>query len=94
MKRALKDLQRDARERQEDDIVRTEQEMEEVAVIAQIKQKTKDNNYSTKWKGNLTKWDALGLQCASEHILHLPRPDPPGTPFPKIYVKLLIYLII
>jgi hypothetical protein len=79
MKRALKDLQQDERERQEDNIMRAEQEREEEAVVAQFKQKTKDNNYSTKWKSNLDKWDALGLQWASEHILQLPRPDPPGT---------------
>jgi hypothetical protein len=81
MKRALKDLQRDERERQEDNLLRAQLEKEEEAVVAQIQKKTKDNNYSTKWKENMSRWDALGLQCASTHLLQLPRPDPPGASY-------------
>lgn len=78
MKRSVKELQRDERERQEDELLRAQLEREEVAEAAQKRQKSKDDNYSKKWKEILSKWDEHGLQCASECELRLPVPDPPG----------------
>jgi hypothetical protein len=81
MKRSLKDLkilERDERERQEDDLLRAQLEREEAAEGVSKKQKNKEENYSAKWKGHLEKWDEMGLQIASDRELTLPVPNPPG----------------
>ena len=85
MKRSLKDLQnleRTGRERQEDDILRAQLEREEAAESAKKKQKNKVENYSTKWKEHLTKWDEMGL-CGRDRLSSLsawPSYRPHGLP--------------
>ena len=78
MKRALKVLQRDERERQEDDLLRAQLAREEATELAHEKKRKIEEKFATKWKEHLEKWDEFGLQIASDREITLPVPDPPG----------------
>lgn len=93
MKTSLKALQRDERERQEDDLLRAQLDKEDRAEAAAKRQKAKEDNFSKKWRDCLDKWDADGLECASERELLLPIPNPPG-PHPLSFLLKFIYLFI
>lgn len=80
MKRAREVLLRDERERQEDELLRSQLAGREADDNAANRRKNKEEKFVDKWRACLKKWDAMELQPISARLLSLPVPDPPGRP--------------
>ena len=72
MKRTLADLQRDAKEREEDELLRAQLVREQANDAAAKKKMAQEEKYCKKWKDVLEKWDDEELKIASELDLTLP----------------------
>jgi hypothetical protein len=76
MKRTLAALQRDEREKQEDDGVRAEQLREEAAENARRKEEKKVSKFTAKWGAILAQWDEMRLISVGARGITLPVPNP------------------
>ena len=72
MKRTIAALARDAKEQEQDKLLRAQIAREQENEDARKRQKARDTAYSTKWKAILGKWRADGLQIGSRLPLSLP----------------------
>lgn len=93
MKRAIKEIEQDHRERQEDKLLRAHLRREEANEAARKQKKNEISKYSEKWKAYLEKWDASGFQIASERGLTLPRAIVPGIPTPPFLPLIFTFLV-
>lgn len=79
MKRALKDLNDDEQQYQEDELLRSQLLREEANEAVLKRRKQKEDAFSKRWKEILEDWNEDELQIASTRPLTLPVPNPPGT---------------
>jgi len=83
MKREFENLQRDARAREQDEVVRSELVRNETTNASAAAKQDKEEKLVAHLKACLKKWEDMGLECLRNRTVTFPDPNVVGPPYPS-----------